>query len=87
MPKHTDDTWRFTNTKNLNLDKYHQISDIKSIKKESFEEQSNQLNLISGKIVFVDDHQCRDTEFDTELKEKGVSWTTLEDAFLITVIL
>ena len=82
MPKHTDDTWRFTNTKNLNLNKYHQISDIKSIKKESLEEQSNQLNLISGKIVFVDDHQCRDTEFDTELKEKGVIWTTLEDAFL-----
>ena len=28
MPKHTDDTWRFTNTKNLNLDKKIRLQKI-----------------------------------------------------------
>jgi Fe-S cluster assembly protein SufD len=81
MPKRTEDAWRFSNTESLNLDNYHQVSDINSSEEESLKEQSDQLNSISGKITFADDHQCGGVEFSAELKEKGVIWTTLEDAF------
>ena len=82
MPKHNESTWRFSNTQSLNLDNYHQVNKIKSIENEALEEQSDQLDSIAGKITFADDRLCGDVEFSTELDEKGVIWTTLEDAIV-----
>ena len=38
MPKRTEDAWRFSNTESLNLDNYHQVSDINSSEEESLKE-------------------------------------------------
>ncbi len=82
MPKRTEDTWRFSKIRGLNLDNFHRQSDDLSIKEETLLEQSSQLSSVSGKIIFADDRQCGSVDYDQELHEKGVIWTTLEDAFL-----
>lgn len=81
MPTRTDEAWRFTNLKALNLEPYTQS--VSTSNEESCNNFQQTLPIkTSGSAVFIDDFLKSFTSPDEKLQEQGIIFCSFEDAYL-----
>jgi Fe-S cluster assembly protein SufD len=81
LPQRTDETWRFSNVRAWDLSAYCAPLALPPETGDDLVARSRGLDQIAGRMVFGNDHLLSREAFSAELREKGVLWLPLEDAF------
>lgn len=80
FPTRTDEAWRFTNLKAIDLASYTHTVPAADAVKTALAERSVGLDEISGKMVFVNDELVSQTVLSDTLRQQGVIWKPLAQA-------
>ncbi|HEV7867599.1 MAG TPA: Fe-S cluster assembly protein SufD [Chthoniobacteraceae bacterium] len=80
MPKRTDEAWRFTNLKHLDLSGYTHGAAPDDASADELVARSTGLESVAGRMVFANDHLLTANALGAELRQKGVIWCPLEQA-------
>jgi len=80
MPRRTDETWRFTNLKSIDLTAFVKPLPVSEDVQEQLIERSVGQGEIAGRMVFANDQLLKREILSEELKAKGVIWEPLEKA-------
>jgi Fe-S cluster assembly protein SufD len=80
-PQRTDETWRFSNARAWDLSAYCAPLALPPGAGDDLVARSRGLDQIAGRMVFGNDHLLSREAFSAELREKGVLWLPLEEAF------
>ena len=81
MPQRTDETWRFSNVRGLDLSAYCAPQPLAPEAGDDLVARSRGLDEVSGRMVFGNDQLLSREAFSGQLREKGVLWLPLEEAF------
>ena len=81
MPQRTDETWRFSNVRGLDLSAYCAPQPLAAEAGDDLVARSRGLDQVSGRMVFGNDQLLSQEAFSGQLREKGVLWLPLEEAF------
>lgn len=82
MPGRSDENWRFSNRKGLGLDAFDFGAKAVPANSESLIAQSDYTSAQSGKVVFADNHTLEFNQASQKLQDKGVIWSSLQDALV-----
>ncbi|MDB6173639.1 MAG: sufD [Chthoniobacteraceae bacterium] len=80
MPLRTNEEWRFSNLKRINLSVYTQPVALDQAAAESLVARSKGLEKAAGRLVFGNDELLSNELFSESLRQKGVIWLPLEQA-------
>ncbi len=80
MPRRTDETWRFTDTRKLSLDGFVRAEAVTDAEQASLLLRSKGLGKTSGRMVFANDRLLVCEMHGEDLRAKGVLWLPLEQA-------
>ena len=80
MPARTDEGWRFSDLKALNLATFKRAEAVADDDRSALLERSLGLAETSGRIVFANDHVIAQEFHGDALRAKGVIWMPLEQA-------
>ncbi|HEY0790774.1 MAG TPA: Fe-S cluster assembly protein SufD [Chthoniobacterales bacterium] len=78
LPARTDETWRYSSLKALSLDGYSTASETSADVRDLVAERA--LRRRAGRMVFVNDRLTAIDDPDPSLKDRGVVFTSLEEA-------
>ncbi|NBD38206.1 MAG: Fe-S cluster assembly protein SufD [Verrucomicrobia bacterium] len=79
-PTPKDEKWRFASLQRLSQIKDYTPAPAEAVEADDLVEASHRFKEVSGRIVFVDDNLAAEPEMDPALAEKGVIFTTLQNA-------
>jgi len=80
MPVRTDERWRFSNVKALDLSSYSPPLPIDDATREDLISRSKRLLRTGGRIVFGNDQLLTHEVLSDKLRQQGVRWLPLEQA-------
>ncbi|MGC3991039.1 MAG: Fe-S cluster assembly protein SufD [Chthoniobacteraceae bacterium] len=80
MPKRTDETWRFTNLKSIDLTSFVKPLPVSDEVRAQLLDRSVGQSEVAGRMVFANDQLLKREVLVEELKAKGVIWEPLEKA-------
>lgn len=80
FPVRTDEAWRFTNLKAINLDPFTQSRPASEEALRSLAERSNGLDSVAGRMIFANDTLVSQETLDDTLRQQGIIWKPLEQA-------
>lgn len=80
VPARTDETWRFSSIKALDLSRYTAAQNIDDATREELLARSVSLDASAGRMVFGNDTLLSREIFHDSLRQKGVLWLPLEQA-------
>lgn len=81
MPKRMDEKWRFASLKNLDLEAYHFPQAEIGYERIDIGRLSSMILDWGGRMIFEDNHILWHDYVDDELREKGIIWEPLAEAF------
>lgn len=79
-PTPKDEKWRFASLKRLSQLGDYTPAPAAAVEADDLVETSHRFKEVSGRIVFVNDNLAAEPEMDPALAEKGVIFTTLQNA-------
>lgn len=79
-PTPKDEKWRFASLKRLSQLGDYTPAPAAAVEADDLVQQSRRFQEVSGRIVFADDNLAAEPEIDSALSEKGVIFTTLQNA-------
>lgn len=80
FPTRTHEAWRFSNLNQVRELETFVPTAMEGVDRDDLIQKSKRLGEVSGRFVFVDDNLATAREFDPQLSEQGVIFTTLFDA-------
>lgn len=81
MPKRTDEKWRFSDPKKFSLEGYQFPHARIGYERVDISRLSSMVPDFSGRMIFEDNHILSHDYVSEELREKGVIWEPLSEAF------
>ena len=79
-PSPKDEKWRFASLQRLSQLGNYTPAPADAVEADDLVEKSHRFGEVSGRIVFVDDNLAAEPELDPVLRDKGVIFTTLQNA-------
>jgi Fe-S cluster assembly protein SufD len=80
MPSRSDEHWRFSNLKAINLSGYAVPKPVATDVATALVKRSVGLEQAAARLVFANDHILHRDPIDAKLSERGVIWTTIDQA-------
>ena len=81
MPRRVDEKWRFANLRDLSLEGYHLPQSEIDYERVDIKKKSSFVENFSGRLIFEDNHLLEYDYVSPELKDQGVIWEPLSEAF------
>ncbi len=80
MPARTDETWRFSSIKALDLTPYNAPQPVSAAVREELISRSKGLDAVAGRMIFGNDELLTREVQSEALRQKGVIWLPIEQA-------
>lgn len=81
MPKRTDEHWRFSAIPELVVEGFHLSQAPSEHEQVDIVANSNFVENFAGRLIFEDNHILEHSYVSDQLKEKGIIWEPLQEAF------